>query len=39
MSVEDVAQIAGIDLTKKEFWAKGLESYGKQVYIFKELVK
>ena len=38
MSVEDVAKIADIDLTDKEFWRKGLESYAKQIDIFKELV-
>ena len=38
MDVEDVAKIAGIDITDKEFWRKGLESYAKQIDIFKELV-
>ena len=39
MSVEDVAKIADIDLTSKEFWKMGLESFAKQIEIFKELVK
>jgi len=39
MSVEDVAKIADIDLTDKEFWKMGLESFAKQIDMFKELVK
>lgn len=39
MSVEDVAKIADIDLTDKEFWKKGLESFAKQIDLFVELVK
>ena len=39
MSVEDVAKIADIDLTDKEFWRKGLESFAKQIDLFIELVK
>lgn len=39
MSVEDVAKIADIDLTDKEFWRKGLESFAKQIDLFVELVK
>ena len=39
MSVEDVAKIADIDLTDKEFWRKGLESFAKQIDLFTELVK
>lgn len=38
MNVEDVAKIADIDLTDKEFWKKGLESFAKQIDIFVELV-
>ena len=37
-SVEDTAKVAGIDLTKKEFWAKSLESYEKNVDEFERLV-
>lgn len=39
MSVEDVAKIADIDLTDKEFWRMGLESFAKQIDMFKDLVK
>lgn len=39
MSVEDVAKIADIDLTDKEFWRKGLESFAKQIDLFVELVR
>ncbi len=39
MSVEDVAKIADIDLTDKEFWRMGLKSFAKQIDMFKELVK
>lgn len=37
-TVEDTAKVAGIDLTKKEFWAKSLESYKKNVDEFERLV-
>ncbi len=37
-SVEDTAKIAGIDLTDKAFWAKGLESYAQLVEEFVKLV-
>lgn len=37
-SVEDTAKIAGIDLTDKAFWAKGLESYAQMVDEFVRLV-
>ncbi len=37
-SVEDAAKVAGIDLTGKEFWAKSLESYKKNVDEFERLV-
>ena len=39
MSVEDTALIAGIDLTKEEFWRMSLESYRARVEEFKKLVK
>lgn len=38
-TVEDTAKVAGIDLTTKEFWAKSLESYEKNVDEFERLVK
>lgn len=38
MSVEEVAKIADIDLTDKEFWKMGLQSYVDQIELFKELV-
>lgn len=37
-TVEGAAEVAGIDLTKKEFWAKSLESYKKNVDEFERLV-
>ncbi|MBR5948052.1 MAG: M3 family oligoendopeptidase [Clostridia bacterium] len=37
-TVEDTAKVAGIDLTDKEFWAKSLESYEKNVDEFERLV-
>ena len=36
-SVEDTAAIAGLDLTDKAFWARGLASYAKMVDEFIEL--
>ena len=36
--VEDAAKIAGIDLTKKEFWCEGLEIIARQIDEFSELV-
>lgn len=38
-SVEDTALVAGIDLTKKDFWEKSLLSYEKNVDEFERLVK
>ena len=38
-TVEGAAQVAGIDLTKKEFWANSLTSYKKNVDEFERLVK
>ena len=38
-TVEGAAQVAGIDLTKKEFWANSLTSYKKTVDEFERLVK
>ncbi|MBQ7060323.1 MAG: M3 family oligoendopeptidase [Clostridia bacterium] len=38
-TVEDTALVAGIDLTKKDFWAESLESYRKNVDEFERLVK
>ncbi len=37
--VEDAAKIAGIDVTKKEFWEKSLELLKKDVDLFLELTK
>jgi len=37
--VEEAALIANIDLTKKEFWEKGLQSFANQIDTFKELVE
>lgn len=37
-SVEDVAKICDIDLTKKEFWLMSLHSYDKSIEEFKQLV-
>ncbi len=37
-SVEDTAKIAGIDLTDKAFWARGLASYAQMVDEFVRLV-
>ena len=37
-SVEDTALVAGIDLTKKDFWEKSLLSYEKNVDEFERLV-
>ena len=33
-SVEDTAKIAGLDLTDKAFWARGLESYAQMIDQF-----
>lgn len=38
-SVEDTAKVAGIDLTKKDFWEKSLLSYEKNVNEFERLVE
>lgn len=37
-SVEDAAKVAGIDLTKKEFWNRSLESFKANVDEFERLV-
>ena len=37
-SVEDAALVAGIDLTKKDFWERSLASYEKDVDEFERLV-
>ena len=39
MMVEDVAQLAGIDVTKKEFWASSLELLKEDIDLFLELTK
>jgi oligoendopeptidase F len=39
MDVEEAATVAGIDLTKKEFWREGLETIKKQIDMFEELCK
>lgn len=38
-SCEGAAQIAGIDLTKKEFWEMSLKSYEKEIAEYIELAK
>lgn len=38
-NVEDTALVCGIDLTDKEFWRMGLESYRAKIDEFKRLVK
>ena len=38
-SVEDVAKLCDIDLTKKEFWLMSLHSYDEAIAEFKRLVK
>lgn len=38
-SVEDTAKVAGIDLTRKDFWEKSLLSYEKNVNEFERLVE
>ena len=38
-SVEDTAKIAGLDLTDKAFWARGLESYAQMIDQFIALVQ
>lgn len=38
-SVEDVAKICDIDLTKKEFWLMSLHSYDEAIAEYKRLVK
>lgn len=38
-SVEDVAKICDIDLTKKEFWLMSLHSYDEAIAEFKRLAK
>ena len=39
MMVEDVAMLAGIDVTKKEFWASSLELIKEDINLFLELTK
>ncbi len=39
MDIEECAQIAGVDLTKKEFWCAGLETIADEIDEFCELVK
>ncbi|WP_310602607.1 M3 family oligoendopeptidase [Anaerosporobacter sp.] len=38
-SVEDVAKMAGIDLTKPDFWRQSLQSYSDEIDMFLELTK
>ena len=38
-SVEDTAALAGIDLTKPDFWRQGLQNVAEQIDRFIELVK
>ncbi|WP_167955959.1 M3 family oligoendopeptidase [Anaerosporobacter faecicola] len=38
-SVEDVAKMAGIDLTKPDFWRQSLQSYSDEIDQFLELTK
>ena len=37
--VEDAAAIAGVDLTKREFWCAGLQTIAEEIDLFCELVK
>jgi len=39
MMVEDAAKIAGIDVTKKEFWVSSLELIKQDIEMFLELTK
>ena len=39
MKVEDVAKLAGIDVTQKEFWSSSLELLKKDIELFLELTK
>ena len=39
MDVEDAAMIAGVDLTKREFWCEGLKTIAGEIDEFCELVK
>ncbi len=39
MDIEDCAKIAGVDLTKKEFWCDGLQTIADEIEEFCELVK
>ena len=39
MSVEEVAALAGIDVTKKEFWASSLELIKEDITLFIKLTK
>ena len=38
MSVEDTAKIAGIDLTDKAFWKRGLRSFAQEIDEFERLL-
>ena len=38
-TAEDVAKVAGIDLTDKEFWRSALQTVANQIDAFCELVK
>ncbi|HEX3075926.1 MAG TPA: M3 family oligoendopeptidase [Lachnospiraceae bacterium] len=38
-SVEDVAKLAGIDITKPDFWRESLQSFADQIDMFLELTK
>jgi len=39
MSVEDVAKLADIDLTSKDFWRTSLEVIKEDIELFLELTK
>jgi len=39
MSVEDVALLVGIDVSKKEFWNSSLDVIVKEIDMFFELTK
>ena len=39
LSVEDVALLAGIDLTSKDFWRTSLEVIKEDIELFLELTK
>ncbi len=39
MSCEDLCRLAGFDISKKEFWKKGIDMYAKEIETFCEVTK